>query len=209
MQSMLTKNEPPGGHPAAMTDGLKRTCGGRYSVSTDRPFSPTLQELGDALDHAEASDPALRPRKRGAFAHPPASYEASFTNYAWLPPQHPAVRAYWRQLKAGIREHVYVEDTLRRCRKRHRLAWDHYSDLTVRRDSGAFVADFPTLRAILDARAALVESHIILQQVEASSEYRRRVEAARKRKLGNQIKLSQAQALVRALKRSIKESAAS
>ena len=208
MQSMLTKSEPPGGHPAAITYGLKRTCGGRYSVRTDRPFSPTWQDLGDALDLVEASDAALRPRKRGAFASPPASFEAKFSNYAWLPPQHPAVRAYWRELESGIRRQVYKEDTLRRCRKRHRQAWESYSDLTVTRDSGAFL-EHPSLRAILDARAELVEAHLILQQVEASSEYRRRVEAARKRKLGNQIKLSQAQALVRALKRSIKESAAS
>jgi hypothetical protein len=172
-------------------------------VETDSKFPTRLQELGDALDLIEASDAALRPRTHDAFASPPAPFEATYTSFTWLPPNHPAVRAYWRELKRSIRSHVYVEDTLRRCRKRHRDAWKVYSDLTTRRDSGFFIGEGVTLRAVLDARAALVESYIILEQVEAATQYRRRVEAARKRKLSDEIKLRQAQVLVRQLKKAI------
>jgi hypothetical protein len=195
-------------------------------VETDSKFPTRLQELGDALDLAEACDADLRPRDmrsdRPGFAtytarsfqseayryehanYKTAEWEVLTSGAPWIVPQHRAVRAYWRELKAAMRKHVYVEDTLRRCRRRFKLASAVYEDLTIRRDSGYFIYDLPSLRSILDARAELIESHIILQQVEAATQYKNRVEAARRRKLANEIKLSQARVLIRQLKKAIR-----
>jgi len=184
-------------------------------VGTDSKSSTRLQELGDALDLAEARDAALRPRDmrsdRPGFAtytRPrimPAPWEAELAGGGpWIVPQHPAVRAYWRELKSIMDNRVYVADTLRRCRRRFKLASALYDDLTIRRDSGYFIYDLPSLRSILDARAELIESHIILQQVEAATQYKNRVEAARRRKLANEIKLGQARVLIRQLKKAIR-----
>jgi hypothetical protein len=186
-------------------------------AATAKPVKSKLQELGDALDYAEATDPELRPRDmqdddRPGFAtyirprvkH--AEWEAMTNGAPWIVPQHSAVRAYWRELKSAMRNHVYAEDTLRRCRRKFKLASALYDDLTIRRDSGYFLIsdETPTLRTILDARAALIESHTILRQVEATTEYRNRIEAARRRKLENEIKLRQAQVLVRQLKKAVR-----
>jgi hypothetical protein len=173
---------------------------------------PRLQELGDALDIAEATDPILRPRDcHEAFAERPlAPFEYALSKsraatYVWIPPHHPAVRAYWRELKADILLHPYVEDDLRHCRKRYRLAWARYDDMTVRRDSGAFpiTDETPSLRAILDARAELVEAFTILEQVTAATKYQRDIAAA-KRRTDHNAKLHQnGRALVRAIKQTI------
>ena len=163
-----------------------------------------LQDAGDALDHAEATDPSLRRRSHGAFAtRPLAPWERlSGGNFVWIPPRHKAVRAYWRELKANMRRHLYVEDTLRICRRKFKLAWLAYEQLTVERDSGAFL-ECPSLRAVLDARALLVESHMILEQVEAAAKYQRDIEAARRRAAQNAKLKTEGQALARAIKQSI------
>jgi hypothetical protein len=134
-----------------------------------------LQELGDALDQAEASDPSLRPRDgRNAFNRHlrTANWEGSI---AWVVPQHSAVRAYWFALRRAMGKHIYVEGDLRTCRRNWNKAVDAYDDLTTRRDSGYFISDLPSLRAILDARAAAVESYIILEQVFAQAQYLRQI----------------------------------
>jgi hypothetical protein len=148
-------------------------------VTIDKSFYDRLQELGNALDHAEATDPALRPRDRGrGFAvRRRAPWERLGSNNVWIVPQHSAVRAYWRELKADIGRHVYVECDLRTCRQNYKRAWNAYDDLTIARDSGAFL-ERPSLRTILDARAVVVESFIILEQVEASATAIRRMKAA-------------------------------
>jgi hypothetical protein len=163
-----------------------------------------LQELGDALDHAEATDPSLRPRQGcNAFARrAPAPWERLQSGSSWLPPQHPAVRAYWRELKGAIGQHAYAEGDLRTCRRNYKRAWQAYENLTVERDSGFFL-DHPTLRAILDARAVVVESYAILEQVEAVAKYQRDIEAARRRASHNAKLTAAGQALARAIKQSI------
>jgi hypothetical protein len=166
---------PPGGNLSGQFKRHRRTT----DVSINIPPLDILQEAGDALDHAEATDPALRPRGRcGGFAvRRPTPFERlSGGNLFWVVPRHSAVRAYWRALKTAMGQHVYVEDTLRVCRRKFKLAWNAYDDLTIARDSGAFL-EHPTLRAILDARAVLVESYTILEQVEASAAYMRQIKA--------------------------------
>jgi hypothetical protein len=162
-------------------------------VETDSKFPTRLQELGRALDLAEACDAELRPRDmrsdRPGFAtympYKLAPWETMTSGAPWLVPQHAAVRAYWRELKSAMRSHVYVEDTLRRCRRRFKLASIAYDDLTIQRDSGYFISDLPSLRSILDARAELVESHIILQQVEATATYFRRIKQNKRNAASN------------------------
>jgi hypothetical protein len=143
-------------------------------TGTANPVKTKLRELGDALDLAEGTDPSLRPRDRGAFVRrAPAPWER-LSLHSWVPPQHSAVRAYWRELKAAMQQPVYTEYTerdLRRCRRKFERAWQAYDDLTITRDSGFFIGDRPSLRAVLNARAAVIESFTILDQIESRPKY--------------------------------------
>lgn len=180
-------------------------------MSGNSRSSSALQELGDALDIAEATDPALRPRDcREAFAERPyAPFECALykfkSGYVWLPPHHPAVRAYWFALKAEIPRHAYVEDDLRHCRKRYRLALARYEEMTAHRDSGSYPIDdeTPSLRAILDARAELVEAFTILEQVTAATKYQRDIVTAQRRAEHNAKLRRHGRSLVRAIKQTI------
>jgi hypothetical protein len=155
----------------------------------------TLQELGDALDFAEAKDPALhRLRSRFENKHPSrmhaygrtwlqpnsASDLASY-DLIWSPPRHRAVAAYWQALKSAIKHHAYVEDDLRTCRKRFKDAREIYENKTQYRDQRRIEwsdgGKGVSLRAILDARAVMVEAFTILEQVEASAKYLRQIQA--------------------------------
>jgi len=155
----------------------------------------TLQELGDALDEAEASHPALH-RSRSRFQtslasqmhaygrpwlQPNSASDLASYDLMWSPPRHRAVAAYWQALKSAMKHHIYVEDDLRTCRKRFEEAREVYENKTTYRgkrgiewsDGGNGVS----LRAILDARAVMVEAFTILEQVEASAKYLRQIQA--------------------------------
>ena len=160
-------------------------------MASDTKSPDRLQELGSALDRAERADPELRPRDmrsdRPGFAtyiRPRvrrAPWEAELAGGGvWIVPQHSAVRAYWRELKATMQQPVDTEYTKREWQKRRRKferASATYDDLTIRRDSSYFISDLPSLRAILDARAALIESYTNWQRLEIPAQYQRQIKA--------------------------------
>jgi hypothetical protein len=164
-------------------------------VALNSATQTTLQELGDALDFAEAKDPALHrsrsrfENKRASRMHaygrpwlqPNSASDLASYDLIWSPPRHRAVAAYWQALKSAIKHHAYVEDDLRTCRTRFKDAREIYQNKTAYRnqrgiewcDGGKGVS----LRAILDARAVMVEAFTILEQVEASAKYLRQIQA--------------------------------
>ena len=153
------------------------------------PNENVKSELAAALDHAEATVPALH-RLRSQYgcvivgpmyAYGRNWHEANQSyELQWKPPRHRAVAAYWRVLKASIFRWGYVEDDLRTCRNRFKEAREIYENKTLYRardvewsDGGKGVS----LRAILDARAAMVEAFAILKQVEGEAKYWRQIQA--------------------------------
>ncbi len=145
----------------------------------------TVKGLGDALDHAEATIPALdrmRSRTRQSITGPMAAYGRNYytpgESYGlhWVLPRHPSVLAYWRQLKSNIVIPPVIEDDLRTCRKRFKEAREIYENKTLYR-SRAVHAEEVSLRAILDARAVMVAAFMALEQVEGHAKYWRQIRA--------------------------------
>jgi hypothetical protein len=161
-------------------------------VETDSKFPTRLQVLGDALDLIEASDAALH-RSRSRFESKPVSRMEAYGRpwlmpnsaigqsfeLVWCPPVHRAVAAYWQALKSTIRHDESFEGDLRTCRKVFKEAREVYEIKTEYRsrhgiewkDGGASVS----LRAILDARAEMVEAFALLEQVEGPAKYWRQI----------------------------------
>jgi hypothetical protein len=151
-----------------------------------------IPTIGDALDHAEATVLALhrsrsrfenkRASRMHAYGRPylqpnSASDQSSF-DLVWSPPAHRAVAAYWRELKAAINRHTYVEDDLRTCRKRFKDTRELYENKTTYRSHPNIVNSAEvSLRTILDARAEMVEAFTILEQVEGQAKYWRQIQA--------------------------------
>ena len=164
-------------------------------MRTNSATLTTLQELGDALDFAEAKDPALHrsrsrfENKRASRMHaygrpwlqPNSASDLASYDLIWSPPRHRAIAAYWQALKSAIKHHAYVEDDLRTCRKWFKDAREIYENKAAYRDQqGIEWSDGGkgvSLRAILDARAVMVEAFTILEQVEASAKYLRQIQA--------------------------------
>jgi hypothetical protein len=192
-------------------------------VTVNSATRTTSQELGDALDHAEATVPALHwsrsrtENKRAPRMHyygrdwlkPRYRDHVAGYDLMWSPPAHRAVAEYWRELYRLIPRPPYnsAED-LRTCRKRFKEAREIYENKTRYRDTRQWVNEAEgrkatSLRAILDARAAMVEAFMILGEVEGHAKYWRACQAHERKVERETKRLAHGRALAQAIKQSI------
>jgi hypothetical protein len=191
---MLSKSRPGTSRAAILFQVVDKNGGKAVNVKTNSATRTILQAAGDALDQAEARGGALH-RLRSRFEskrvsrmqaygrpylQPNSAGDQSSFELVWCPPLRRVVNVYWRTLKASIKYDPYFDGDLRTCRASFKAAREAYETKTEYRshdvewrDGGESVS----LRAILDARAVMVETFMILEQVEGRAKYLRQIEA--------------------------------